>query len=190
MGAREAGEVLQHVDRGTLEQIFKELYVGARHFGELFGEEPRFYVGPGAMEAEVPLAEGPLWDRAQLQPFGILTGRIPPEARVATERLGIGDVIDPRHMVTDDGRFPTKPDPAGLLYLAGCLAGRPLFYFGDNRDDLSALVAAREEEGSGELRFVYCLSGSTDKDTVRWFSAAGASLMAVEVTDALAVLLS
>ena len=190
VGAREAEGLLRDVDRGTLERIFKELYVGGRRFLEVFGEEPRYFKGTGAMEREVPLAEGPVWDRVRQVPFGILTGRIPPEARLALERLGITDVMDPGLLVTDDGTYPTKPDPTGLLYLAGRLASRPLFYFGDNRDDLSALLGARDRLKDGDLHFVYCLSGSTDEETVRWFAGNGASLMAVEVTDALAALLA
>jgi phosphoglycolate phosphatase-like HAD superfamily hydrolase len=188
IGDREADRIIADVDRDGLERIFKELYVGGDRFREVFGEEPRFYRGTGGMEREVPLAEGPLWQRATGRPFGILTGRIPAEARLAVERLGIDGVLSPARLVTDDGTFPTKPDPAGLMHLAGELPGRPLFYFGDNRDDLNALVAARGRLDA-DMHFVYCLSGSTDAETVRWFAEHGTTLMAVEVTDALAVLL-
>jgi len=189
-GDREADRLLHDVDRDGLERIFKELYVGGKRFREVFGEEPRFFKGAGGMEREVPLVQGPLWDRVQASPFGILTGRIPAEARLALDQLGISEVIDPACLVTDDGVFPTKPDPAGLIHLAAQLPERPLFYFGDNRDDLSALCRARDRLGDPGLHFVYSLSGSTNEETIRWFAANGTSLIAVEVTDALAVLLS
>jgi phosphoglycolate phosphatase-like HAD superfamily hydrolase len=188
LGDREAEQVLLDVDRPSLERIFKELYVGGDRFVEIFGEEPRYYKGVGGMERETPLAGGPHWEAALQHPLGILTGRIPPETRLAMERLGIEGLLDPERIVTDDGVLPVKPDPAGLLHLVGTLQQRPLYYFGDNRDDLSTLVAAREQLGADDLFFVYCLSGSSDSRSVRWFAAEGTSLMAVEVNDALEVL--
>ena len=187
-GERVAERVLRDVDRLTLERIFKELYVGGARFREVFGEEPRFYRGIGGMEREAPLVDGPLWEATRGRPLGILTGRIPPEALLAFERLGIRDVLDASHVVTDDGTFPAKPDPSGLVHLAALLEKRPLYYFGDNRDDLTALLGARERLGGDDLHFVYCLSGSCDSDSIRWFAANGAALMAVEVLDALSVL--
>jgi phosphoglycolate phosphatase-like HAD superfamily hydrolase len=188
VGESVAAGILRDVDRHTLVRIFKEMYVGGSRFREVFGEEPRFYRGVGGMERERPLAEGPLWEAAREHPVGILTGRIPPETRLALERLGIDGAIEPSHVVTDDGRFPTKPDPTGLVYLAGRLTERPLYYFGDNRDDLSTLLGARDRLQATDLHFVYCLSGSTDSESVSWFAEQGASLVAVEVLDALAVL--
>jgi phosphoglycolate phosphatase-like HAD superfamily hydrolase len=189
LGDRETERILLDVDRLSLERIFKELYVGGDRFAEIFGEEPRYYKGVGGMERETPLAEGPLWEAALKYPVGILTGRIPPETRLAMERLGIEGLLDAELIVTDDGVFPTKPDPAGLVHLAGTLEQRPLYYFGDNRDDLATLTAARGLLGADDLLFVYCLSGSSDPRSVRWFVENGTSIVAVEVTDALEVLI-
>ncbi|MEE9196577.1 MAG: HAD family hydrolase [bacterium] len=188
IGGHEAGRLLVDVDRPGLERIFKELYVGGARFLEVFGEEPRYYKGVGGMERETPLAEGPHWEAALDYPLGILTGRIPPETRLALERLGIEGLVRPERIVTDDGIYPAKPDPAGLIHLAAALEERPLYYFGDNRDDLSTLLSAREKLQSNDLLFVYCLSGSSDSDSVRWFAENGASIAAVEVKDALEVL--
>jgi len=192
LGDRDTARILRGLDRPTLEQVFKELYVGGSRFAEVFGEEPRYYRGDGGMEREVPLAEGRPWEAALEYPVGILTGRIPPETQLALERLHLEGRLDWDRIVTDDGVFPPKPDPAGLLHLARTLGERPLYYFGDNRDDLATLLAAREQlsghSQEGDLRFVYCLSGSSDPASVRWFAAEGSLLMAVEVTDALEVL--
>ncbi len=187
-GEKTAEALLRDIDREGLERIFKEMYVGGARFREVFGEEPRFYKGVGGMERERPLAEGPAWAAARRHPLGILTGRILPEARLAAEQLDLEGIIDTPRLVTDDGRFPPKPDPAGLVHLTAELPERPLYYFGDNRDDLTALRGARSVTGDEGLHFVYCLSGSTDADTLAWFARSGAVLAAVELTDALEAL--
>jgi HAD superfamily phosphatase len=182
-------EQLAHdVDRGTLERIFKELYIGGARFREVFGEEPRFYRGIGGMTRERPLVGGSSWVIARGWPIGIFTGRVPPEARLALQRTGLADRLPLERVVTDDGRFPPKPDPGGLLHLARQIPDRPLFYFGDNRDDLTALLEARHTSGDKDLHFIYCLSGSTDRDAVDWFVDRGTRLVAVEVPDALEVM--
>jgi HAD superfamily phosphatase len=187
-GSKEADGIVRDIDRSGLERIFKELYVGGARFREVFGEEPRFFRGTGGMEREQPLTGGPAWEAARRYPLGILTGRIPQEARLAAERLGLEEILDTPRIVTDDGRFPTKPDPGGLVHLAGTLPERPLYYFGDNRDDLTALLGARRVMADDRLYFVYCLSGSTDRDTLRWFAGSGTVVAAVELTDALEAL--
>ncbi|MFO7767365.1 MAG: hypothetical protein R6W82_00150 [bacterium] len=183
-----AREVLEDVDRTTLERIFKELYVGGARFREVFGEEPRFYRGTGGMERERPLVGGARWEEARRGPLGILTGRIPQEARLALEMLGIEEGTDGERIVTDDGTFPPKPAPEGLMHIVETMPGRPVYYFGDNRDDLTALVRTREDLGDGGLRFVYCLSGGGDPDSAVWAAEEGADLLAVEVMDVLELL--
>lgn len=188
VGHKEAEALLRDVDRAGLERIFKEMYVGGERFREVFGEEPRFYKGVGGRERERPLVEGPVWADARRRPLGILTGRIPPEARLAAEQLDLTEILGTPRLVTDDGRFPPKPDPAGLVHLAAQLPERPLWYFGDNRDDLAALLGARSATGDRGLHFVYCLSGSTDADALAWFARSGTDLATVEPTDALEAL--
>jgi len=186
IGAR---EILDDVDRDLLEQIFKEWYMGEAVYREIYDTEPRFHEGEGAMSRERPLVTGEVWEAAQRLPYGILTGRIPEEARMAAELLGLPDRPGSETMISDDGRFPAKPAPDGLIHLSGQLSERPLFYFGDNRDDLTALQNARQHLGVGDLHFVCCLTGASDPESVRWFASAGASMIAVGLEDALQVLI-
>lgn len=180
--------VLEDVDRVTLERIFKELYVGGSRFREVFGEEPRFYRGTGGMERERPLVRGRRWEEALRRPLGIMTGRIPQEARLALELLGIPEDTDGERIVTDDGTFPPKPSPEGLMHIARTMPERPVFYFGDNRDDLTALRGARERLDDEGLHFIYCLSGGGDPDSAVWAADQGAGLLVVEAMDALELL--
>ncbi len=179
-----ADAIFTRLDRPLLERIFKELYVGAPLFPRLFGEPARHYHGRGAVENETALLDSGLRDRACALPLGILTGRIPEEAALALELTGFAGLA-PDRIVTDNGRFPPKPDPAGLLHLAGALTGRPLYYLGDNVDDLTTLRRTRAASGETGLGFIGCLSGGADLETVRWFASAGALLIAVEADDAL-----
>ena len=116
-------------------------------------------------------------------------GRIPEEMELAAELLGIPERPGSENMVCDDGRFPVKPAPDGLLHLAERLPDRPLYYFGDNRDDLTALLSARERSGNDDLHFVCCLTAASDRDSVDWFATAGAGMIAVGVEEALRTLL-
>lgn len=179
-----AADLFARVDRTRLERIFKELYVGAPLFERVFGEPTRYWHGPGAVENERPLLSTATRERALQLPLGILTGRIPEEAELALELTGLSG-LEPELIVTDDGRFPPKPDPAGLLHLVTRLSGRPLYYFGDNRDDLTAFERCREAAADDRLHFVCCLSGGADLELVRWFAAAGATLIAVGAEEAL-----
>lgn len=188
-GAGMAGDIVEDVDRSLLERIFKELYIGGERYREVFGHDPEYYLGPGGMEREKPLVDGTIWERTKEYPVGILTGRIPEESELALDILGM-DEFDRERLVTDDGQFPPKPDPKGFLHLAGALNERPLLYFGDNRDDLTTLLRARAEREEDEIHFVYCLSGSPDSEMLGWFISSGAAVVAVDVEDALAEVIS
>jgi phosphoglycolate phosphatase-like HAD superfamily hydrolase len=184
---RRAGPLAQAIfarlDRPLLDRIFKELYVGAPLFPRVFGEPARYWQGPGAVENERPLLDPELRDRVLALPVGILTGRIPEEAGLALELTGL-TALDPDRIVVDDGRFAPKPDPAGLLHLADRMPPRPLYYFGDNPDDLTAWRRAREISGDDGLHFACCLGADADPELIRWFAAQGATLIAADVSDA------
>jgi len=176
--------IFARVDRPLLDRIFKELYVGAPLFPRVFGEPARHWDGRGAVENERSLLSPDLRDRALALPVGILTGRIPEEASLALELTGLTG-LDPELVVTDDGRFAPKPDPAGLLYLADRLGSRPLYYFGDNPDDLAAWQQAREATGDEGLHFICCLGDDADLELIRRFAGRGTTLIAAGVGQAL-----
>ncbi|MFC1529684.1 HAD family hydrolase [Gemmatimonadota bacterium] len=186
IGAR---EILEDVDRTLLERIFKELYMGETVYREIYSTETRFHEGEGAMSRERPTVEGPIWEAVLSCPYGIFTGRIPEEMQLAAELLGIPERPGDENVVSDDGRFPAKPAPDGLIHLAGHLPARPLCYFGDNRDDLTALLNAREQLGADDLHFICCLTGASDSESVHWFAAAGAAMIAIGLEEALQVLI-
>jgi len=189
LGDAGAREIMEHVDRDLLERICKELYMGESIFREIYDEDTRYHQGEGGMSREQPLVTGDIWEEALQVPYGIFTGRIPEEMRLAAEILGLPDRPGAETMICDDDRFPVKPDPAGLLHLARQLEDRPLYYFGDNRDDLTALLNARRHLPEEVLHFVCCLTGASDPESARWFTESGAAMIATGVEDALTVLL-
>jgi HAD superfamily phosphatase len=81
--------------------------------------------------------------------WGFVSGAEPPSARyVLQQRLGLGD---PPLIAMGDA--PDKPDPTGLLRLAGALAGGPLgpdappiAYLGDTVADVLTVQRARQAE--------------------------------------------
>ena len=185
IGAR---EILEDVDRALLERIFKEFYMGEEVFRDIYGIESEFHEGPGGMSRERPTITGPIWESARRFPYGIFTGRILEEMQLAADLLGIPEEPGSDNVVCDDGRFPGKPAPEGLIHLARHLRERPLYYFGDNRDDLTALLSARHRLGEEDLRFICCLTRASDPESVRWFMSAGADMIAIGLKEALQVL--
>jgi len=182
-GHRVAMEVLSDVERPLLERIFKELYVGGWRFRELFGEDPLYHFGPGLMEREILLVDEGFIKWAGRCPTGIFTGRIPQETAAVIESLNLTGKNSPDCVVSMDGVFPTKPDPAGLVHIATEITARPLLYFGDNRDDLQTLLGARRQLRQDDLHFVYCLTGAADMESAGWFASSGAGMIVVEVKD-------
>ncbi len=189
LGDTGAREIMENVDRDLLVRICREFYMGENIFREIYGEDLQYHQGEGGMSRERPLVAGEIWEAARQLPYGIFTGRIPEEMRMAADLLGLPEQPGSETMICDDGRFPLKPDPAGLVHLARQLDSRPLCYFGDNRDDLTALLSARRHLEEEDLHFVCCLTGASDPESVQWFSSSGAVMIAAGVEDALSVLL-
>ncbi len=182
-------EILDMVDRDLLERICREFYMGETVFHEIYGVDPEYHGGHGGMSHERPTVDGAPWEAARKYPYGIFTGRIPEEMRLAARLLGLSEGPDSDNVVSDDGQFPIKPDPAGLVHLASQMPERPLYYFGDNRDDLTALLRARQNLQDDDLHFICCLTAASDTETVNWFASTGATMLAAELGDALSVLI-
>ena len=119
------------------------------YFGGDPGADPASWRGFIGSE---PLLVGPAFFEAlsdQTIAWGFVSGAEPPSARyVLQQRLGLAN---PPLIAMGDA--PDKPDPTGLLRLAGALAGRPLgpeappiAYLGDTVADVMTVQRARQAQ--------------------------------------------
>ncbi len=134
-------------DPGLIKRIFMEYYAGPERCGQLYGIEAGHYHGPGLIEQELFLLNLSMVERLQLEgiKFGILSGRTPQEADYLLRREGLDNLLDPQFILTDDGKMPVKPDPAGLATLAGRMGFTAALYVGDVPDDWTTVRRYRAE---------------------------------------------
>jgi len=127
-----------------IRRVFQSLYLGGDLYRELEGSEPAIGA-PGYVHDE-PVLAGPetIGDLTERFAVGVLTGRPAPEADIALDRAGLDLPRD--HRITMDDDFPGKPDPAGLIALAGRLDVDRLAFAGDTLDDVRTARAATEQD--------------------------------------------
>lgn len=141
-GATEAEEeaIRAHYDKPRIQRIFQEMWAGDRT-KRLYGYEPAYYPGKGAVQNDRPLI-----DLSRLptdRTLAILTGRTRPEAQLALEFAGLDTLIPlPERGITEDDGFH-KPDPGGMRALLLRLGSRVAVYIGDALDDLRTVKAFR-----------------------------------------------
>ena len=95
--------------------------------------------------------------------------------------MGIDGQIHPQGIVADDGTHPTKPDPLGLIELTQRLHTQTGVYAGDTWDDLRTVLHYRERDHQPPMLFCYCLTESTDDETLSIFKAKGADVIAGDI---------
>jgi HAD superfamily hydrolase (TIGR01548 family) len=130
-----------------VERIFQERYLGAEHFKSIYRTTPRYYEGPGFIEAEKAQ-----FDRADLSrlsesvSLAVVTGRPRTEAMIGLEQFNLRDLFEV--VVGLGDALHGKPHPAPVLRALKRL-GLPdsFIYVGDMPDDLSAARAAAKESG-------------------------------------------
>ncbi|MFY8148216.1 MAG: HAD family hydrolase, partial [Prochlorococcaceae cyanobacterium] len=127
---------------GELVEVFGGFYFGGDPEGD--PRQWRGFIGSEPLLVERPFFES--LSRAGIA-WGFVSGAEPPSARyVLNQRLGLEEAP-----LIAMGEAPEKPDPTGLLRLAGALAGGPLgpgappvAYLGDTVADVLTVVRARE----------------------------------------------
>jgi phosphoglycolate phosphatase-like HAD superfamily hydrolase len=176
-------------DSQLIRRLFLEFYSG-QLCRKVYGFEPNFFTGEGKIKNEEVIVKTELFKKKQMAnqnlSWGILSGRTPGEVEMALEMLGLRDYMPGEAIVTDDGRFPTKPDPTSLIELCGRLGTKVGVYVGDTIDDLRMVnnfQARRKTARSSlaQMEFCLCLTDHLDRRTVNMFRSQGTGLIVEDV---------
>jgi phosphoglycolate phosphatase-like HAD superfamily hydrolase len=152
----------------------------------LYGYEPAYYPGPGAVQNDRPLI-----DLSRLptgKTLARLTGRTRAEAQLALEFAGLDGLIPlPERGITEDDGFH-KPDPGGMRALLLRLGAQVAVYIGDALDDLRTVKAFRAlpEAQNITLLSAQVLSGTVGPEAPALF--ADADILAPDVNAVLNLL--
>lgn len=173
-------------DRPTIEKIFQEMYGGVDFCKKLYGFEPGYNRRKGLLNEERVMINPEI-----LKPFlpkvGILTGRTKNEMKIALERSGLKDMIDPGLIISDGGASPSKrkPHPENLIKLGSKIAGQVTVYIGDVLDDLIIVNNANMNRESTSV-FMSCLVVSPlRRGEVEFYMLEGADMISLDVNDAI-----
>jgi len=161
--------------------VFQSLYLGGELYRKLEGHEPRIDA-PGYIHDEPTLIDpGTVAALDERFAVGILTGRPAGEAAIALDRAGL-EVPDER-VITMDDPFPGKPDPAGLVALAGRLGADAVAFAGDTLDDVRTARAAREADDRAYHGIGVLTGGLTGAEGRRLFQDGGADAVVESVNE-------
>ncbi len=152
-------EVEGKVERPLIRRIFQELYAGSKYCQRLYGFDPEFNPGRGAVDDERHVLDPSLL-KTEVFSYAVFSGRTPEEVELALELLGIDGVIPEEFILADDGNSPKKPDPWGLFQLVGKMGTERGIYVGDTTDDLMAVRNYSEKSGYPPVMFCYCMTGT------------------------------
>lgn len=172
-------------DPEFLRRMFQWLYLGPERYERLerTPPPPDPPAEAGFMDDEPVLITRDtlvyMKDRFEL---GVLTGRPAAEAEIALDRVGF-DIPGDRRMTMDDWEGG-KPDPTGLLTLAGRCDVASVLYVGDELDDVRTAVNAAEADPERMYSGVGVLTGGvTGEDGKRRFREVGAAAVLESVND-------
>ena len=128
-------------DTDALTDTFQQLYLGSERYRDLEGGSPDIE-SEGLIEAETVLVDpATLETLTERWSVGVVTGRPAAEAAIALDRVGLD--LPEEHVVTMDSPVAGKPDPEGLVTLAGRLDAERLAFAGDTLDDVRTVHNAR-----------------------------------------------
>jgi len=173
-------ELRERVKRPLIRRIFQELYSGGRYCRRLYGFDPEFNPGRGAVDDERHILDPSLLDFGAFS-YAILSGRTPEEAELALELLGIDGMIPRDLILADDGRSPKKPDPWGLFQLVERLKSRYGVYVGDTIDDLLTVSNYNARGGHPPVVFCYCMTGTLGEGPIDILKGEGVPVMAEDI---------
>ncbi|HEX8833383.1 MAG TPA: HAD family hydrolase [Abditibacteriaceae bacterium] len=165
-------------------QLFQEMYAGDEACRALYGFQPEHIHGAGYLDKEpVILDATALPTRPK---FGILTGRIKAETRIAAQRAGLVERIPETSWVTEDDGI-RKPDGEALALLQSRMNFKTGIYIGDTLDDLRVVQNFKETRAAGKARILSCLvlSGPAGEQNRRLFLEAGAEIVGPDVNSVL-----
>ena len=151
--------------------VFQQLYLGSSLYRDLQGTEPSLDV-PGYIHEEQVLV-GAETLAALDQPLGVLTGRPAAEADIALDRVGLE--VPERHRFTMDDPGEGKPDPSGLVTLAGRLGADSVVFVGDTLDDIRTAVNANVSDDRSYHAVGVLTGGLSGEEGRRKYEQAGAS---------------
>jgi len=150
----EKREIGNLYDSGQIRQLAMEYYAGEEYCEQLYGFQPKYGISPGTIENETLFVEADQLN--SLRPeyeLGIYTGRDPDETAVALQNIGFHG-FNENCIVTDDGRSPTKPDPAPLMQMLEKTSGSGVMFVGDSLDDYNTITGFREVYNEIPAEFV------------------------------------
>jgi phosphoglycolate phosphatase-like HAD superfamily hydrolase len=114
--------------------------------------------------------------------YGVVTGRLRGELAVAMEMTGLESHIHvDATMTADDGLH--KPDPNGLIMLAGTLRPTVAAFVGDTLDDLRTVLNYRKVQAEPAFLACQVLSGPAGEANRQFFADHGADVIAPDVND-------
>lgn len=174
-----AQQALDAWDSRAVERVFMEMYAGRSHCRRVYGFEPTLLDQErGELANERVLIDaGALTDRYK---YGIVSGRTRGELEVALEMTGLGEKIHPAATMTaDDGLH--KPDPNGLVALAGCMGFGVAAFVGDTLDDLRTVLNYRKVQAEPAFMACQVLSGPAGEVNRKFFQEKGADVIAPDV---------
>ncbi|TET54776.1 MAG: hypothetical protein E3J54_01450 [Actinobacteria bacterium] len=165
-------------NKALIRQIFQEMYAGREFCNKFYGYEPAYIKKEtGTIKEEVSLIDKSLIDL----PVAILSGRAQPEVDAAMKLTGLS--VEDELIVSDNGRFKTKPNPQSLEYLSDKMNINLGIYIGDVMDDL-LIVKNYNKKKNSKKRF---LSAMVTKSVDRFKSA---DIIAQNVNDVLRLMRS
>ncbi|MWG35530.1 TIGR01548 family HAD-type hydrolase [Halomarina oriensis] len=129
-------------DPDALTDTFQQLYLGSDLYRELEGDDPAVETEGFVHDETVLASSGTVETLTERYAVGVVTGRPEREAAIALDRVGLE--LPDEHVVTMDSPVAGKPDPEGLVGLAGRLDAERLAFAGDTLDDVETVHNARE----------------------------------------------
>jgi HAD superfamily hydrolase (TIGR01548 family) len=173
--------VLSKWDTDYHREVFQQLYLGSELYRDIEGSEPTLD-RDGYINDEPVIATAETRERLTEQyAVGVLTGRPKAEAEIALDRVGLD--LPGEQILTMDDWDGGKPDPDGLVTLAGRLDADRIAFVGDTLDDMKT---ARNADDSDERTYygVGVLTGGLDgEDGRRMFERAGADAVIDSVNE-------